>query len=47
LCAANRIPEGPLAAERFVSENPSSIYAARIREACGLPVVTEPDKAGH
>lgn len=47
LCGANRIPEGPLAAERFISETPSSIYAARIREACGLPVVTESEKAGH
>lgn len=47
LCAANRIPEGPLAAERFISESPSSIYAGRIRAGCGLPGVTESGKAGH
>jgi hypothetical protein len=37
LCAAGRVAEAHVAAERFLAANPSSPVAARIRSSCAFP----------
>jgi len=37
LCGAGRVAEGRAAAERFLTTNPGSPVAARIRTSCGVP----------
>jgi outer membrane protein assembly factor BamD (BamD/ComL family) len=35
-CAASRSPSSVVAARSFVRANPGSLYADRIRQACGI-----------